>query len=168
MGYGVGIQSGMVRPVVKNADGSMGSAPAGYGNTDNPGVLSGVLSTVGAGTLLNALLDGQFIYRTGSTAAFTDTIDTATNLDNGIGGGMNPGDNMVIWYSNQVAFAATIAGAAGVTLKSTKTSIAASALGMLVLQKVTSAVPNLPIGVNSQGQQVPTYASQGTYNLYVM
>jgi hypothetical protein len=166
MGYGVGQQSGLVRALIKDPSGSILPAAGGYGNTDNPGITA--LATVGAGTLTNAVVDGQFVYRTGPTAGFTDTFDTAANLDAGIGGGMNPGDNMVIWYSNQVAFAATIAGATGVTLSSAKTSIAASALGMLVLQKVTNAVLNLPIGVNSSGQQIPTYSANGTYKLYVM
>lgn len=168
MAYGVGQQSGMMRPVLKDPSGLELLGQAGYGNSDNPGIIAGSLATVGAGTLLNNLVDGQFIYRTGPTAGFTDTFDTAVNLDAGVGNGMNPGDAMVIWYSNQVAFAATIAGAAGVTLASAKSSIAASALGMLVLYKLKNAVPNTPLAYNSQGQLVLTYASAGVYSLYVM
>jgi hypothetical protein len=164
--YGVGTQSGMMRPVLKDPTGLELLGNAGYGNTDNPGITP--LATVGNGSLTVQVTDGQFVYRTGPTGAFTDTFDTAANLDASYGGGMNPSDAMVIWYSNQVAFAATIAGNTGVTLKSAKSSIAASALGMLVLQKVTNAVLSIPLTYNSQGQAAPTYTSNGTYNLYVM
>lgn len=168
MTYGVGQSSGMMRPVIKDPSG-MELVPQGpYGNTDNPGLEAGKIATVGAGTLTNAALDGQLIYRTGPTTAFIDTIDTVQNIDAGIGAGMNPGDCMTIWYSNQVAFAATIAGVAGITLASAKSTIAASALGCLVLEKVKNAVLNTPPAYNSQGQYAPTYASNGVYNLYVL
>lgn len=163
---GNGTVSGMMRPLLKDPSGMELLGTSGYGNTDNPGLANGALATVGAGTLLNKLIDGQLIYRTGPTAAYTDTFDTAANLDAGVGNGMSPGDCMVIWYSNQVAFAATIAGAAGVTLASTKTTIAASALGCLILQKVTNAAQT--VQYDSKGQPTPNTSAAGTYNLYVL
>jgi|SRR5579863_1287470 len=168
MTYGVTTPTGITRPVIKDPGGLELVGGAGYGNTDNPGLAAGAITTVGAGTITNAKIDGQLIYRTGPTAGYIDTFDTAANLDAGVGNNMQPGDCMVIWYSNQVAFTATIAGAAGVTLASTKTTIAASALGCLVLQKVTNAVLNTPPSYNTSGQYAPTYASNGTYNLYVL
>lgn len=158
---------GMNRPLIKDSTGLGLVAPQGYGNTDNPGFQNGKLATVGAGTLLNSIIDGQMVYRTGPTAAFTDTIDTAVNLDLGVGMGMDPGDNLIIDYSNQVAFAATIAGATGVTLSSTKTSIAASAYGKLMLVKLTSAVYGLSIN-SSSGATSKVVVTQGTYALYVL
>lgn len=158
--------SGQMRPIIKSPDGLQIVVGAGYGNTDNPGLVNGALTTVGAGTLTNKLVDAQMIYRTGPTAGFTDTFDTATNLDAGVGAGMDPGDCYVIEYSNQVAFAATIAGAAGVTLTSTKTGIAASGYGRLVLRKITNAVYGS--AYNSQGQPAPTVTTAGTYALYVL
>lgn len=158
---------GMNRPLIKDSTGLGLVAPQGYGNTDNPGLQGGKLATVGAGTLLNALIDGQFIYRTGPTAAYTDTFDTAVNLDAGVGMGMDPGDNLVIEFSNQVAFVATIAGAAGVTMTSTKTTIPASSYGRLILQKLTSAVYGFSINATS-GATSKSIVSNGTYALYVL
>lgn len=166
--YGDGVVVGKANPFVKGPDGMILAAGPGFGNTDNPSLVNGAITTVGNGSILAGNLPGNLIYRTGPTAGYTDTFDTAANLDAGIGGGMNPGDNLVIWYSNQVAFAATIAGATGVTLSSTKTTIAASALGCLVLSKVSNAVLNTPPAFNSQGQPAPTFASAGVYKLYVL
>ena len=157
---------GQMRPVIKDPSGLELIGGAGYGNTDNPGLLNGALTTVGAGTILNKLLDGNMVYRTGPTGAYTDTFDTAVNLDAGIGNGMSPGDAMVIWYSNQVAFVATIAGSAGVTLSSSKSTIAASALGCLILYKVSDAVQTTTY--NSSGQPVPNTTTAGVYKLYVL
>lgn len=156
----------MARPMIKTAGGLEQAANAGYGNTDNPGIDSGRLATVGAGVLTNALLAGHMVYRTGSTAAFTDTIDTVANIDAGIGMEMGPGDNRVIDYSNQIAFIATIAGVTGITLRSTKTTIAASALGKLLLQKVANAIYSY--APNTSGQMVATVVTPGVYNLFVL
>lgn len=166
--YGDGVVLGNAKPMIKKADGLQIVGAGGYGNTDNPSLVNGAIATVGAGSILAGNLPGNLIYRTGPTAAFIDTFDTAANLDAGIGGGMDPGDAFQIWYSNQVAFAATIAGNTGVTLSSTKTSIAASALGCLVLLKVANAVLNTPPAFNSQGQPAPTFASAGVYKLFVL
>lgn len=158
--------SGQMRPILKDPTGLEVLGGPGYGNSDNPGIANGAITTVGAGTLTNQKIDGGIIYRTGPTAGYTDTFDTAANLDAGVGGGMSPNDSLVIWYSNQVAFAATIAGASGVTLASAKSTIAASALGCLVLQKVKDAVQT--VTYNSQGQPVANTTTPGVYNLYVL
>lgn len=157
---------GMMRPILKDPTGLELLGGPGYGNSDNPGLANGAITTVGNGSLTNQKIDGQLIYRTGPTAGYTDTFDTNANLDAGVGNGMSPGDCMVIWFSNQVAFAATIAGNTGVTLASTKTTIAASALGCLVLQKVTNASQTVQYGTN--GQPTPNTSAPGTYNLYVL
>lgn len=164
--YGIGSSTGMMRPLLKGADGMELIGGAGFGTTDNLGLDNGKLSTAGNGTITNQIIDGQLVYRTGPGGAYTDTFDTAANLDAGIGAGMNPGDALTIWYSNQVAFVATIAGAAGVTLRSTKTTLAASAMGCLILVKRTNAVPSFTY--NSNGQQSGTFTSNGTYDLYVL
>lgn len=157
--------SGQNRPIIKDSSGLQITAFQGYGNTENPGLLGGSISTVGAGTITAAAIEGQLIYRTGPTAAFTDTFPTATVLDASLGAGMDPGDCLTIDYSNQVAFAATIAGAAGVTLTSAKTSIAASAYGKLVLRKLTSAIFSTTI---TNGVTTTTVSTAGTYALYVL
>lgn len=156
---------GMNRPVIKDSTGLEFCAGQGYGNTDNPGLVAGSLATVGAGTLTNSILDAQIIYRTGPTGAFTDTIDTVVNIDAGIGKGMDPGDCLTIDYSNQVAYVATIAGVTGITLTSTKTTIAASSYGKLVLRKITSAVYGTTI---TNGVSSTTVTTNGSYALYVL
>lgn len=166
MTIGNNTSGGMMRPILKDPSGQELLGGAGYGNTDNPGILNGAIATVGNGSLTNQKIDGQMIYRTGPTAGYTDTFDTAANLDAGVGNGMNPGDAMVIWFSNQVAFAATIAGNTGVTLTSTKTTIAASALGCLLLYKLTNAAQT--VQYNSNGQPIPNTSASGTYALYVL
>ena len=96
----------------------------GKGILNTNGVLSVVLpgrgakvaiATVGAGTLTAASIVGGLIMRTGPTAAYTDTTDTATALlalldDPAVG------DSFHFTHVNGVAFACTVAAGAGVTL----------------------------------------------------
>jgi len=157
--------AGINRPIIKDSTGLQITAPQGYGNTDNVGLMGGSLATVGAGTLTNAILENQIVYRTGPTGAYTDTIDTVANIDAGLGKGMDPGDCLTVEYSNQVAFIATIAGVTGITLASTKTTVPASSYGRLVLQKISSAVYSTSF-VN--GVATLTVTTAGVYKLYVL
>lgn len=79
------------------------------------------LSTVGAETLTGPILANTVINRTGSTAAFTDTTDTAANiiasLNSGLGNtGLDVGVSWRFKYKNTTAFAALIAAGTNVTL----------------------------------------------------
>ena len=76
---------------------------------------AGTLTTVGAGTLTAALLLGGLVLRSGPTAAFTDTTDTAALIQAAWTGG-GQGSSFVCTYQNASAFAGTIAGGTGVTL----------------------------------------------------
>lgn len=73
------------------------------------------ISTAGAGTLTAAAVVGGVVNRTGSSAAFTDTIDTAANIIAALPS-VSTGYGFTFEYQNKVAFPATIATAAGVTL----------------------------------------------------
>lgn len=102
------------------------------------------LATVGAGTLLAALLSTGLLLRTGPTGAYADTIDTGANLDVAYPG-LVVGDTIALYYSNSVAFASTITAAAGVTLRTATANniIAASTGRMLLLIKTGTATYDL-------------------------
>lgn len=91
------------------------------------GVVTAV-TTVGNGTLTGAALAGQVVTRSGSTAAYTDTTDTAANIIKAVPNGGLPlavGTSWIVYVVNSVAFALTLAAGTGVTL-SGSTNIAAS------------------------------------------
>lgn len=73
------------------------------------------LTTVGAGTLLAAAIIGGNITRTGSTAAFTDTTDTAANIVAALPN-LTVNESFYFKYYNHTAFQATITGGTGVTV----------------------------------------------------
>jgi len=73
------------------------------------------LATVGAGTLTGAIILTRGTLRTGPTTAFTDTTDTAANIQAAWTTGQ-VGAAFDYTYINQTAFAATIAAGSGVTL----------------------------------------------------
>ena len=75
------------------------------------------LTTAGAGTLTAALLTDGNIARTGPTSAFTDTTDTAAAIQAAWPSGA-VGASFAVFYRNDTAFAATLAGGTGVTLSS--------------------------------------------------
>lgn len=94
------------------------STPISIGaNTTAPSV--GVLSTVGAGTILAAAFVGGLIQRSGaqSSTAFTDTTDTATAIVSACANLVNKvGTSMLVEYSNTTNATATITGGTGVTV----------------------------------------------------
>ncbi len=78
-------------------------------------LVSTARSTVGAGTITGAGIAGGVTNRTGSTAAFTDTTDTAANI---IAAQPNAtiGQSWAYKYFNNTAAAATLTGGTGVTV----------------------------------------------------
>jgi len=72
------------------------------------------LPTVGAGTMTASGLINGVVFRTGPTAAFTDTTDTATNITSLTSAVV--GTTFTVLYVNTTAFAATIAAGTGVAL----------------------------------------------------
>lgn len=85
------------------------------GMTAQPLPAATAISTVGAGTLTAAGIVGGLIVRSGSTAAYTDTVDTAANIIAALPNA-NVGDGFYFSIKNTVGFNETIATAAGVTL----------------------------------------------------
>jgi len=73
------------------------------------------LTTVGAGTITAAALLSGGVNRTGPTSAFTDTTDTAANIQTGWAAGAVD-SSFDVTYINKTAFNATLAGGSGVTL----------------------------------------------------
>lgn len=73
------------------------------------------LTTVGAGTITAAGIVGKATNRTGSTAAYTDTTDTAANLFTAMTGAFNTMAFEYTYYNNTLGLA-TITGGTGVTV----------------------------------------------------
>lgn len=88
------------------------------GLTNTPLLAATNLTTVGAGTITGAGIAGGVTNRTGSTAAFTDTVDTAANI---IAALPNAQVGQSFWwtYYNNTLGNATLANAAGVTVTGT-------------------------------------------------
>lgn len=74
-----------------------------------------LITTVGAGTLTAAGLVGGLIMRSGPTANFTDTTDTAAKILAALPG-IVVGSSFLIRIKNNTAFIETLAAGAGVTL----------------------------------------------------
>ena len=73
------------------------------------------ISTAGAGTLTTAGLLGGLITRTGPTADYTDTTETAANIQAAWSTGAS-GAEIIVHHKNDVGFTCTLAAGSGVTL----------------------------------------------------
>lgn len=73
------------------------------------------ITTVGAGVLTGAALNGGLISRTGPVAAYTDTTDTAANIVTALGG-FEAADQFQVRIKNATAFPQTLAAGASVTM----------------------------------------------------
>jgi hypothetical protein len=82
-------------------------------------VVETAITTVGNGTLTAAALVGGQIARTGPTAAYTDTTDTAVAIAALLGPGFTAGEIVPLVIKNATAFPQTLAGGTGVTLPAT-------------------------------------------------
>jgi hypothetical protein len=120
-----------------------------------PGAVVGAKSaaantTVGNGTLTAAKMLTGNILRSGSTAPYTDTTDTATNIVASIPNAV-AGVGYELTITNTVAFTETIAAGAGVTLSGT-TAISASSSRKYVVTITNVSTPAVTItGVSSGG-----------------
>lgn len=110
-------------------------------------VNSAVTATAGT-TLTAAQLTGGLITRTGPTANYTDTTDTAVNIIAAIPNALT-GTCFELIIINTVAFVGTIAAGAGVTLAGTTTLAASST--RRYLGTVTSATTVELRGVHAGG-----------------
>ena len=94
------------------------SSTANGTNFGSLNLANAALTTVGAGTILAAMIGGGFVTRTGSTAAFTDTTDTAALINTLMVLAQNNG--VLFRYINQTNATATIAGGTNVTMSGTQ------------------------------------------------
>lgn len=111
------------------------------------------IATVGAGTLTGAAIAGGVITRTGSTAAFTDTTDTAAAII-AARTGATVGSAWRLLMVNNTAFTDTLAAGTGVTLSgntvipansSNEFLVTFSAAGAITMYGMTSiSTPELP------------------------
>ena len=97
------------------------------------------VTTVGAGTITADMVSGgTLLRRSGPGAAFTDTFPTAALLTAQFPE-IADGDAIIMSYSNRVAFVATLAFGAGLTLQATSAAtVAASASCTLVFQRTSA------------------------------
>lgn len=94
-------------------------------------ISAGALATVGAGTWTGALIATGIIRRTGPTAGYTDTTDTAANIIAALAGNAPSPDGMSgqtfrLRFLNTVAQAQTLAAGTGVVLGTGTLNVAAS------------------------------------------
>lgn len=93
----------------------------GFAKTPSMGLQVGkalpvAIATVGAGVLTAAALVSGVILRSGPTAAYIDTTDTATAIIAALGDSAVVGQSFDFSHVNGVAFACTVAAGVGVTL----------------------------------------------------
>jgi hypothetical protein len=88
------------------------------GNGVTTDIVSTSITTVGNGVLTAAGLLGGLILRTGPTAAFTDTTDSAANISAAVGSFVS-GATFFSTIKNLTAFPQTLTAGAGVTLPGT-------------------------------------------------
>lgn len=152
--------------------------------TSGPVLASTALTTIGAGTITGAGIAGGVTNRTGSTAAFTDTTDTAANIIAALPNA-NIGQSFIYTYYNNTLGVATFANGTGVTVTGTivpfscwaeylVTYTAAATITMVqiamgpnaalpVAQYVTAAGQSaLLTGAQVAGAQVVVYDNTGT------
>jgi len=140
---------------------------------------SGAIATVGAGTWTGAAIATGLIARSGSTAGYIDTTDTAQNIINALGGNSPeadfvPGSTFRLRVLNTVAYALTFAAGTGVVAGSGTLSIAASswrdyivtilsALNTQILQcGTTNASATVTFVLPSNATSLPFMGSNGS------
>jgi hypothetical protein len=100
----------------------------------NPSVAK--ITTVGNAAITAAQLFTTNILRSGPVGAFTDTIDTASNIAAALG---TPGGSFEVLYVNNSGSAATLAAGVGVTLSGASAVIPANTLTTLLVQVVSAS-----------------------------
>lgn len=110
-------------------------------------VVTTALTTNGAGTITGAGIAGGITLRTGATAAFTDTTDTADAI---IAARPNIaiGDSFIYTYHNGISFLATLAGGTGVTVSGFTLVPGQSTAEFLVTYTATSTLTMVGVNVS--------------------
>jgi hypothetical protein len=139
------------------------TAPGNLANT--------AISTVGAGTLTAAAIAGQVITRSGPTAAFTDTTDTAANIITAMP--FLIGQSTVLQIINTTAFPETLAGGTGVSFtgplsgpipaNSSVRILATAPTGTTVTMQIIDVAYNSSNGYDPSTVSTQFGASTGTF-----
>lgn len=119
------------------------------------------ISTVGAGTLTAAGIIGGLITRSGSTAPFTDTTDTAANIIAAVPA-YPAGQTWELLIVNSTAFQQTISGGTGVTITG-NTIVGGLTTGrFLVTISSATAVAILGLGVQASTNTITNMIQNGS------
>lgn len=107
------------------------------------------ISTVGAGVITAAAINGGTLARTGTqTVAFADTTDTAANIVAGNPGLIGKvGAAFIFYYGNTTTWPVTLSGGTGVTVSAITVIPAGSVAAYLVTQSATNTITMVGIGV---------------------
>lgn len=113
-------------------------------------LLNGALVTIGAGTLTGAIIATGIINRTGPTAGYTDTTDTATAIlaalaGNSPGPVVEPGSTFRLRFINTVAFLMTLAAGTGVKLGAGSTLNAAASTWREYILTILNSSPAVTV-----------------------
>lgn len=106
------------------------------------------VNAAGNSTLTGAALASENIFRTGATANFTDTTDTAVNILASLPGGLtysgatpNLPAPFYVDIANQTGFVQTIAGGTGVTLAGPSATLGYGCVGTFLVQFTSITAP---------------------------
>jgi len=119
--------------------------------TTNALEVNTAITTVGAGVLTGAGIAGGVITRSGSTAVYTDTTDTAANIIAAMPNA-NIGQSFELVVKNTVGFAQTITGGTGVTVSGISIVPANSAVRFLVTYTAAATVTMVGLYASSLAQ----------------
>lgn len=119
-------------------------------------ITAGKLVTIGAGTILGAAIASGIITRTGPTAGYTDTTDTANNILQALAGAANappalPGSTFRMLFINTVAFAMTLAAGRGVVLGTNGANVVNCAASLVreYLLTILNNTPEVSLNANT-------------------
>lgn len=138
----------------------------GSGDTELYAPIMATNTTVGAATLSAANLIAGNLFRSGSTAAYTDTMDTAANIylaleGNGNAPAIVPGLGFTCRITNQVAYAETITLGAGMSAgQGTVTSVSASSWRDFLFTFTSVQPPISLIGNTTSASAAVTFTLQ--------
>lgn len=123
---------------------------------------AGAIATVGAGVWTGGAIASGLIYRTGSTAGYTDTTDTAVNILNALGGNNPapatiPGTSFRMILYNSVAFALTFAAGTGVLSGAGTLDVAASTWREYLVTVIAAGPQSILSGNTTNANAVVTF-----------
>lgn len=136
-------------------------------------VTPGANVVVGASVLTGAQIASGIITRSGSTAGYIDTTDSAVNILNALRGNMYSVETVQdtsfrLLLKNTVAFALTLAAGAGVVLGSGVLNVAASTWREFLVTVKNAQRQNIVQAVTINGSQNVTFAFPTGQTAYAM